>query len=395
MKMELYISPGAEYIINALERAGYRADVVGGSVRDALLGKAPDDFDITTSAFPDEIKRVFSDKLTVDTGLKHGTVTVVLDDASYEVTTWRIDGEYKDGRHPTEVEFTDDITLDLKRRDFTVNAMAYSPRHGLTDAFGGRADLKARLIRAVGDARERFSEDALRIMRALRFSSKLGFDIEQSLRDAIHSMKDRLSLVSVERIFVEWTKLTSGVGAYSVLSEYKDVILHVLPELGELLLPHRKTFEAASGFVRILSLFFLNSDAESYDRAMRRMKTDNETRILGRDAISLTPLYLSFDERELRIAYTRFNIATHKTANNVAIALGMADERAITLVETLERDAVPQAVTDLAVRGDDIMALGVKGPAVGRLLSRLLLSCALGEVKNEREALLTLATSLV
>ncbi len=393
--MKLDIPAGAAFIIERLESAGYRADVVGGSVRDALLGRRPDDFDITTSARPEAIKALFSDVRTVDTGLKHGTVTVVLDDGSYEVTTYRIDGEYTDSRHPDGVVFTDDITLDLARRDFTVNAMAYSDRHGLTDKFFGVADLRAGIIRAVGDPVRRLDEDALRIMRAIRFSSKLGFKIEDSLRAAIFLMKDRLALVSVERIYTEWIKLLSGVGAYEVLSDYEEIITGIFPELRTLSLPDRGRFCESSALPRMLSLFAINGGVEEYECAMRRMRTDNETRAVGAQVLRLYPIFASHDEREIRLAYTKYPMATLKLASSLAVLLTGEGEQGAALLDGLCASGIPSAVTELAVGGEDIMSLGARGAEIGRVLSLLLSACALGELENTRESLLTYASTLI
>ena len=181
--MRIEIPAKANQIIARLEGAGYEAYVVGGCVRDALLGRAAADWDITTNARPEQVKALFS--RTIDTGIQHGTVTVLLGREGFEVTTYRIDGEYQDGRHPSEVSFTPNLLEDLKRRDFTINAMAYNEREGLIDAFGGMGDLQSRQIRCVGDPRERFTEDALRILRAVRFSAQLNFDIEDCTREAV------------------------------------------------------------------------------------------------------------------------------------------------------------------------------------------------------------------
>ena len=209
--MRFNLPSHVEYILATLEAAGYHAHIVGGSVRDLLLGKNPDDFDITTSALPEETKAVFSDKRTVDTGIKHGTVSLILDGKPYEITTYRLDGEYKDSRHPEAVYFTKNIVEDLSRRDFTVNAMAYNPTTGLVDPFGGRDDLKLGIIRAVGDPYVRFNEDALRILRGIRFSSVLGFKIEDKTSKAIREKRQLLSKVSAERIYVELKKMLSGI----------------------------------------------------------------------------------------------------------------------------------------------------------------------------------------
>lgn len=192
-------------IIETIQAAGHDAYAVGGCIRDSILGKEPNDWDITTSAKPEEVKALF--RRTVDTGIQHGTVTVLIDKEGFEVTTYRIDGEYEDGRHPKEVQFTDNLIEDLKRRDFTINAMAYNDTRGLVDVFDGIGDLERGVIRCVGDARERFSEDALRMMRAIRFSAQLGYTIEESTRAAIRELAPTLSRISAERIQVELIKL--------------------------------------------------------------------------------------------------------------------------------------------------------------------------------------------
>ena len=188
--MVFEIPQKVEIIINILEKAGYEAYAVGGCVRDALLGRTPNDWDITTSAKPEQVKALFH--RTVDTGIAHGTVTVLLEKEGFEVTTYRVDGEYEDGRHPKEVTFTACLEEDLKRRDFTINAMAYNPRKGLVDLFEGQKDLENKVIRCVGDPLERFTEDALRIMRAVRFSAQLGFSLEEETRKALSVLAPNL-----------------------------------------------------------------------------------------------------------------------------------------------------------------------------------------------------------
>ena len=191
-------------IISTIEKNGCEAYAVGGCVRDTLMGKTPSDWDITTSALPMQVKSMFG--RTVDTGLKHGTVTVMIGKTGYEVTTYRIDGEYKDGRHPESVEFALNLVEDLKRRDFTINAMAYNDKNGLVDEFDGRGDLERKVIRCVGNPMERFTEDALRMMRAIRFSAQLSFDIHPDTYNAINKLSDTIKQVSMERIQVELTK---------------------------------------------------------------------------------------------------------------------------------------------------------------------------------------------
>ena len=205
MELTVQVPKHAQEILEQLNNHGFEAYVVGGCVRDSLLHRVPGDWDITTSARPEQVKAIFGH--TIDTGLQHGTVTIMRDKVGYEVTTYRIDGEYEDGRHPKEVEFTSNLLEDLKRRDFTINAMAYNPKEGLVDAFEGIRDLKEKRIRCVGNALERFTEDALRILRAIRFSAQLGFSIEESTWEAIKVIAPNLIHVSKERIQVELTKL--------------------------------------------------------------------------------------------------------------------------------------------------------------------------------------------
>lgn len=206
--MVIEIPEKVAYIITTLMENGFEAYAVGGCVRDTMLGRTPEDWDITTSARPEEVKELF--KRTIDTGIQHGTVTVMLDKEGFEVTTYRIDGEYEDSRHPKSVEFTTNLIEDLKRRDFTINAMAYNPATGLVDAFDGIGDMERRLIRCVGEAEERFDEDALRMLRAVRFAGQLGFSIHEDTKKAIRKKADTLRNISAERIRVELTKLLTS-----------------------------------------------------------------------------------------------------------------------------------------------------------------------------------------
>ena len=203
--MYIELPKNVHKIIDTLEQAGFEAYAVGGCVRDSVLNRIPNDWDITTSAKPEEIKKVF--KRTFDTGIKHGTVSVLFGNDIYEVTTYRIDGEYEDSRHPKDVTFTSDLKEDLLRRDFTINAMAYNPEKGLVDMYGGMEDIEKKVIRCVGNPHERFSEDALRILRAVRFAAQLDYTIDKETQDAIKELAPTLSKISAERIQVELTKI--------------------------------------------------------------------------------------------------------------------------------------------------------------------------------------------
>lgn len=228
--MQINLPGKVKQIITELEAAGYEAYAVGGCVRDSILGKTPDDWDITTSASPMQTKAVF--RRTIDTGIAHGTVTVMLDREGFEVTTYRIDGEYEDSRHPKEVTFTASLAEDLKRRDFTINAMAYNDRDGLVDLFGGMDDLEKRTVRCVGNARERFTEDALRMMRAVRFSAQLGFSIDTDTEHAIMELAPNLKNISSERIRTELVKLLMSPHPDEIRKAYDlGITAIVLPEL--------------------------------------------------------------------------------------------------------------------------------------------------------------------
>lgn len=229
--MTMDMPKNVDIAINLLQSAGFEAYAVGGCVRDSLLGKTPNDWDITTSAKPEDMKSVFAEFHCIDTGIKHGTVTVVIDGEPLEITTFRLDGEYEDNRHPKSVTFTSNLGADLGRRDFTVNAMAYSKMTGTVDLFGGQNDLKNKIIRCVGDPDRRFNEDALRILRALRFASALNFEIEEKTAQSLLKNRALLGNISEERIAKELLKLVCGKGAKRILTDFAPVLFEILPEL--------------------------------------------------------------------------------------------------------------------------------------------------------------------
>ena len=227
--MKIILPEKVKFIIDTIMEAGYEAYAVGGCIRDSILGRVPDDWDITTSAKPEQVKELF--RRTIDTGIEHGTVTVMLEKEGFEVTTYRIDGEYEDSRHPKEVVFTANLVEDLKRRDFTINAMAYNEQTGLVDIFGGMQDIERKMIRCVGNAEERFTEDALRMMRAIRFSAQLGYEIEEGTKAAITKLAGNLRNISAERIQVELVKLLVSPNPDYLRTAYETGVTKViLPE---------------------------------------------------------------------------------------------------------------------------------------------------------------------
>ena len=239
-KLEINIPEKAAWILKTLNKAGYEAYVVGGCVRDALLGRDPSDWDITTSAKPEEVKKLFPK--TIDTGIAHGTVTVMVHKEAFEVTTYRLDGVYEDGRHPSSVTFTGNLREDLRRRDFTINAMAYHPEEGLKDLFGGVEDMNAGCIRCVGCPEERFGEDALRMMRAVRFSAQLGFEIEEETKKAIKSLAPNLERISAERIQTELFKLLVSPWPEKIRDAYElGITAVILPEFDRCMMTGQNT----------------------------------------------------------------------------------------------------------------------------------------------------------
>lgn len=231
MTLDIKIPQEVEYIISELEKNGHSAYAVGGCIRDSLMGREPEDWDICTSALPEQTLKCFGRHVMLETGFKHGTVTLMLDRKPFEITTYRVDGTYSDNRRPDKVNFVGNLKEDLSRRDFTINAMAYNPREGIADFFGGMEDLRAKSIRSVGSANQRFNEDALRIVRALRFASALGFSLDSSTAAAIRVNCHLLKNIAAERIANELDKLIAGESATDILHEYASVLAEFVPEI--------------------------------------------------------------------------------------------------------------------------------------------------------------------
>lgn len=386
----MLLTSDVEFIISRLSEKGHRADVVGGPVRDWLRGVTPADYDITTSATPEEIKAAFSDCRTVDTGIKHGTVTLVLNKEPFEITTYRIDGDYIDSRHPETVYFTRNIIDDLARRDFTVNAIAYNPEFGITDPFGGREDVKKKIIRAVGDPHRRFSEDALRILRALRFSATLGFEIEAETAQALREKSHLLLNISAERIYTEWKKLLSGDFAYSVICDFRDVISVFIPELARLKLPSENNF-ALDFITRQAQLFYLTlgkDSAEAAAEAMIRLKTDRLTRDITVKMLENVGKYRLLSLSDAGKMLTDLDTPSAEALTELEISLGnFAPDSGNFLNKYLELK-LPYKISHLNIDGNDIKAHGVSGKEIGTVLSNLLSAVVSGELENKKDALI-------
>ena len=391
----MFLPEKVSFIINRLESLGFSAGAVGGAVRDTLLGREVGDYDITTSARPENIVFAFPELRVIETGIKHGTVTLLVDGETFEVTTYRIDGDYKDNRHPDSVEFTSELSLDLSRRDFTVNAMYYNDTEGLVDLFGGREDIERGLIRAVGEAEKRFEEDGLRILRAIRFASVLFFSLEEKTREAVHRKAYLLNGISRERIYTEFKKLISGVGAYRVLCEYSDVIRVIIPELSGLSLPPEESFNEASFEARLLSLFALNSNnpREDFSHAMQSLKTDKAIRVRGVEALNNYNEDYKKDS-DLGMLLMRAGEEAALLTLELRRALGLdAGDEVERLVEILS-GGLPYKISHLQITGNDILTLGYSGKDVGRVLHLALIAVINGEIKNERKVLLRFSQGL-
>ncbi|MBR5242464.1 MAG: CCA tRNA nucleotidyltransferase [Clostridia bacterium] len=383
--------PGSvRLIIDRMRENGYRADIVGGCVRDFLLGRTPFDFDITTNARPEVTKQLFSDFRVIETGIKHGTVTVLIDGDPYEITTYRIDGEYKDNRRPESVSFSCEIEDDLSRRDFTMNAIAYNPYDGITDRFGGAEDISRGLIRAVGDPYLRFDEDALRILRGVRFSSTLGFEIEEKTSRAILDKCHLLKNISAERILVEFKKLLLGGGAVTVINRYLPVINEFLPEVKKLDLPTDAFFGLS--FTEACAMLFFASESDGVDIALRTLRADNEA--IAYSASTLKALYeikrgrALATQKDLGFFLCDYGPAVMKSAVEISRRLGLASLDTCAVINEYLGAPHPYRISDLDIGGNDLISRGYRGKAIGDKLSELLDRVISGEVENTRASLL-------
>ena len=383
-----------QFILSRIHGRGYRAHIVGGSVRDYAIGRTVGDFDITTDATPLEIKEIFSDLRTVDTGIKHGTVTVIYNSVPYEITTYRVDGEYGDNRHPNSVDFTGDLADDLARRDFTVNAMCYNSSEGFIDLYGGLSDIDNRLIRAVGEPKKRFREDALRILRALRFASVLDFDIEAETGSAIFGEAELMQNVSKERIYVELMKLIGGVGAYRILSDYRSVMLGIMPELSKLVLPSEERFLALDSMDRLLSLFILGSDnpISDFSDFMKRMRSDNVSRISGEKTIDILINCSIKTVSDALMIMHRYDYGVTERAIKLGVELSIMDRSCLSLLTQASHSGIPYKIRDLEIDGKMVKSLGYIGAEIGNALEYALESVMLGVCKNTPDELIRLLT---
>lgn len=383
-------------VIERLEKNGFEAYIVGGSVRDTLMNRAPNDYDVATSALPDEILNIFDDMKTIPTGIKHGTVTVISEGNPIEITTFRIDGEYKDSRRPESVSFTARIEEDLSRRDFTVNAMAYSKKRGLVDPFSGKEDISKRTIRAVGDPEKRFSEDALRIMRAFRFSAQLGFDIDSDTLSAAAVSRDELSQIARERISAEFLKLIS--------SEYAETTLKIMRNAGFMsfvfkeYLPSNELISAACANApcseRIRLALLLSQATDEQKESILgdlRLSTKLSSNILSISKKCAS--HLCGDDASAR----RFIGGCGELLDDVlsaAAALGNLDKEFEKRIRDNLAKKICTKTSELEVNGSDLVRLGISGHAVGETLGKLLDRVLADPSVNNKKILLQIAAEL-
>ena len=388
--MRFELPPGALEVLRRLNAAGYQAYAVGGCVRDMARGVPPHDYDICTSALPAQTERCFAGERVVETGLKHGTVTVLMAGEPYEITTFRTDGDYLDGRHPQSVAFTDSLTEDLRRRDFTINAMAYHPDIGLRDPFGGQADIARRMIRCVGDAGARFTEDALRILRALRFAAELGFDIAPDTARAMRELSGRLALISRERIAAELLRALKGINAVPVLRAFDTVLLAALPDYPAAALPEAlhalAILPRGDTVLRLAAL--LSPCGAAGGRVLASLKP---SRALSAQVLALTAAAgADISRAELPLWLARLG----ETQLRRLLTL-QGREELLACLPALLAQHPPLTLGELQINGRDLTAAGLPaGAELGRTLNALHRRVLLGELPNERGALLAAAKKM-
>lgn len=404
LRMIIDLPKNVENIIGSLEEHGFEGFAVGGCVRDSLLKKTPKDWDITTDALPVDMKKIF--KKTFDTGIAHGTVTVLMDGVGYELTTYRIDGNYSDGRHPDSVSFSKNLSEDLCRRDFTINAMAYSNKKGIVDLFDGRKDLQNGIIRAVGDAKKRFDEDALRMLRAVRFASQLGFKIDDDTFEAIKEKAKLLSKVSKERIFVELNKSLCGDFAQNIKMVYTSGLYRYIgKEFAKLdksiydFYPrkfHNKKHMYWAAFLENIE------NVEAVKKILFELKSDNATR--NNTYLLVKELKNPLPSSDEDIRWSLHRIGADLFCDYIEIL--KSDKKNVDIldkIDTIEnryslilKENHAYEISMLDITGKDLMDIGIsKGPKIGEVLEFLLEKVIENPLNNEKSILLRLAKEFI
>jgi tRNA nucleotidyltransferase (CCA-adding enzyme) len=382
-----------ETALNILHDNSFEAYIVGGCVRDSIMGKVPSDWDVATSARPEEIMLCFSQYRTIETGIKHGTITVIINKMQIEITTYRIDGEYSDNRRPDNVLFTDKIEFDLERRDFTINALAYN-KNGVIDLFGGLDDIKNKIVKCVGNSDERFNEDGLRILRALRFASVLNFYIDENTSCSIYRNKNLLNNISKERINIELNKLIMGRNFQNILSEYRDVIEVFLPEIQYLTKEkfHHRLYAMKELNSLVLRLTVLLYEIDSPDKILMNLKYDNKT------VKTVKLLAENIDEKIYpdRVNIKRWlNKINHANLNyliKIKKALFDYEYEELAKSEVIMKEVIETnqcySLKTLAINGQDLIDSGMpKGRNIGIVLNDVLNKVIEGKLENKKDIL--------
>lgn len=408
---ERIVLPGhVDEVIRKLEVCGYYGYIVGGCVRDSLMGITPHDYDITVDSTPDETAVCLDGYRIIRTGYKHGTLTVVTGGENVEITTHRVDGEYSDNRHPDKVTFIRKLEDDLNRRDFTVNAMAYSNRTGIVDLNSGIRHIKEKIITCVGDSDKRFREDGLRILRALRFAGMLGFALGEETDKAIRRDKELLRNISAERIFSEFQKLLCGKDAGRILSAYNEVIVEIIPEmlrtdmhrLGDIY-----NNIVSDRYVRLAILLRgtenLNNSVDTAEHVLCRLKADNNTIQIVCDLLSYFNTEIGSDEIQIKHLLGRLTVDRVRQLIELRRAVFFDNltiinklEAAEAIINKIIQENICVSLKTLAVNGLDLTEIGIKkGPEIGRILGWLLEMVIDGKAENDRDKLLDIVLTFI
>ena len=397
-----------KYIINTLEKNGYEAYAVGGCVRDAIIGKEPNDWDITTNATPMQVKKLF--KHTIDTGIQHGTVTIMIDKVGYEVTTYRIDGKYADGRHPDKVEFTVSLKKDLKRRDFTINAMAYNDTRGIIDLFGGIEDLKEGIVKCVGNPYNRFDEDALRILRAFRFAAVLNFEVEEKTKKAAGDLAENLNKISKERIRTELDKLIMSDTPEKLMEARKCGLLkYILSEVEDDINIELVKAMPKNNYMKWAALLY-HREEEEVSKILKKLKFDNKTVNICKRIVGYSKGFRNIYKENVRVAAHEVGVDIFdKFLEFSKVCINLQDWKGgeypdnsdyINNIEHLYKKVIDDgdclSLKELAVKGGDLMEIGVpKGAKLGEILNILLYKVLDNPKYNNREKLLEIAGNII
>ncbi len=386
-------------VINTLERCGFAAYLVGGSVRDFMLGHSPTDWDIATSARPCDVIKTFGNDKCIPTGIKHGTVTLIIDNHPVEITTFRIDGKYLDNRRPESIVFSKNIQEDLSRRDFTINAMAYNPKSGVLDPFGGKADLESKIIRAVGNPEKRFSEDALRMMRALRFGAKLDFAIEKNTRRAIYNCKKLLHNIAKERLQAELSKLILSDNPGLILAEFWDIFAEILecPDFCHIEWKENSKLIFRSPQNLALRLAILLDGVSKITpphQILKSLRYDNKTIYTVKTISNYLPLEITPDPKSVKHILSVLDKDMLKLILNVKEIKQKNSAPIINIIDEIISNNQCYKQKQLAINGNDLIALGISGTEIGRMLKLLLTEVIEERCENKKSSLLKLAKAL-